>query len=376
MEDLSMKQRNPYSSKWNLMFNMNPNSEMTPLTVADMEFDVADPIKAALETFINTYPLVYSEVTHSYHEAVIDWFKNRHNITFDKDHMVQSTGVVSALYGLVEVLSQKGEGVLIQTPVYSQFMQVIKNTKRTIIDSPLVYDKGIYTIDFDDLDKKLEHAKIMILCQPHNPVGRIFSREELEKIHALTTKHQVTVISDEVHADFTITKPFISYFEVDPNAIICTGASKSFNLAALQTSNIFIPKQYTRDKFNERNNKLGVRNPNILGYIATEAAYRDGAVWLDDKISIIRSNYEYIEKSIQDTKLIISPLEGMYLAWINYENYGLKEETFMKLLRDNDLYVSPGSSFGQTGFFRINLAAPFEVIETFTTVLLNVVEKL
>lgn len=363
---------NPYSIKWNLMYNMNPNSKNHPLTVADMEFEMADEIKNALKNYIDQYAMVYSEPLPTYSEAVVNWFKKRHQVEFDKDTLVQTTGVVSALYTAIEILSEVGDGILIQTPVYSQFMHVIETTQRRIVDSPLVYKDNAYTIDFSDLDQKLATAKVMILCQPHNPVGRMYSKEELQKIYELTSKHGVKVVSDEIHADFTITKPFVSFRAVDKEAIICTAASKSFNLAALQTANIFIPKQYTRDKFKERNNKLGIHGPSILGLIATEAAYLHGASWLDDKLEIIKHNYQILVDTLSDASLKVLPLEGTYLAWIYH---GKDEATFMETLKNHDLYVSPGSSYGDSRFFRVNLAAPTNVIINFSNNLLDVVKE-
>ena len=376
MEAICMNNNNPYSVKWQLMRNMNPQSQSVPLTVADMEFDIAHEIKEALKHHISTYALVYSNPTESYGKAVVDWFERRHNVHFNKDHMVQSTGVISALYALVETLSEPNDGILIQKPVYNQFMLTIEKTRRKEINAPLVYKDGLYTIDFDDLDAKMKEAKLMILCQPHNPVGRMYTRKELQQIADLAKKHNVQVISDEIHADFTTDKPFVSYSEFDKEAIICTAASKSFNLAALHTANIFIPNQYKRDKFNERNNKHGVNGPSILGYIATEAAYTQAESWFDNKLNIIRENYEYLKKAIQETKLVISPLEGTYLTWINYDAYHMDETEFLGILKKHDIYVSPGSSFGQTGFFRVNLAAKTQVIKDFVVTLLDVVEKL
>lgn len=368
-----------YSVKWNLMHKMKNNTSATPLTIADMEFATAPEIKDAMISFINNYNLGYSEPKEKYSLSVVNWFRKRHNLNLNPDHLTQSHGVIAALYNLIYNLSAPNDGILIQPPVYGQFYNIIKNSNRKLIESPLVYQPdGSYKLDYKNLEQKLSQSKVMILCQPHNPIGKMYTEKELTEIHNLATKHNVTIISDEIHADLTIQKPFVSYASINPNAITCTSASKSFNLAALQTANIFIPNQYIRDKFRESNNKKGIHSPNILGYIATEAAYTKAEYWLDEKINIIKENYKLIKQKLNPTKLIISPLEATFLLWINYQNYQINENEFMNLLKNNDIFVSPGSSYGKKGegYIRVNIATPTTIIQQFIDKLLDVIIEL
>lgn len=373
--------RGGLSNKWNLMYQARKDASFIPMTVADMEFETAPEIKDGLKKYIDTHILGYTGVVDSYRDTVIEWFQTQHNISFNKEHMVQTTGVVSALYALVETMTAPDDAVLILTPAYGPFLSATRAQGRKAITLPLLNKNGTYTLNLDAIEAtlKTEPIKLFIFCNPHNPVGRVWNDYELKALSSLMKKYNVRVISDEIHCDLIMpSHTFLSYAHYDDEAIICTAASKTFNLATLQTSNIFIPNPELREQFNQRNINYGIHNPGALGYEATRIAYEEGKDWLQACLDVIHQNFEDLKTILKDTDIVLSPLEGTYLVWLDYRHCGIDEKQFIELLTKHNLYFSPGSSFGEdgNGFVRINIACPNAYIKTAANKLLEIINKL
>ena len=306
-----------------------------------------------------------------YDKAVVQWMRQRHNWDVEMSQCIQTTGVVTAMGMAIRALTQPGDGVIVQTPVYPPFSNSVKNNGRTLIENPLKCENGVYTMDFEDLDKKAADAKLLMLCSPHNPVGRVWTRDELKTLGEICRKHNLYVLSDEIHFDldydhrhtvFTLAAP-----EMADRSIICTAPSKTFNLAGNALSNIFIPNQEIREKFQADQNLHCGHFLGTFAYASTTAAYEGGGEWLDALLVHLRHNRQVLKDRL--TALIpgavFSPLEGTYLQWIDLSCLGLPQEQLMKKLGDAKVFVNDGATFGTggEGHIRFNLACPTSAIE-------------
>lgn len=345
-----------------------------PLWVADMDFETAPKIKEAViraaEHGIYGYPMQKD----SYFEAVQSWFSRRFGWNVQKEWMLQTPGVVFALAAAVRAFTKDGDGVLIQRPVYYPFGKVIEENGRVVINSPLVYEDGRYRIDFADFEEKIvkHQAKLFLLCNPHNPVGRVWTREELTEMGKICERHQVFVVSDEIHCDF-IRQGFChrNFAALGPeyaaNVMVCTAPSKTFNLAGLQISNIFIPNEDKRRIFAEELNRISYREAGIFGSVACEAAYRYGEDWLKELLEYLEGNLAYIRNFIAEKlpKMKLVEPEGTYLVWLDVSAYGYTKEELSRQLREEArLWLDEGTMFGPEGeaFVRVNIASPRKVI--------------
>lgn len=381
--DYYVERRGTDSSKWNLeaMKNMGgyADEDSIPMWVADMDFKSPRIILEKLKERIDHGILGYSGPTAGYYESLIHWFSKRQGWNIEKDWVITTPGVVPALYYLIQALTEKGEGVIIQTPVYYSFKRAIVNTGRVVVENQLKEEKNKYTIDFEDLKKKAAQAdtKLMILCSPHNPIGKVWTREELEQINDICKKNGVVLISDEIHSDLILFDTnFVSVGalcqEIDENTIICTAPSKTFNIAGLQTSNIVIKNKALREKMNEYLLTISGRTtPNLFGNVALQAAYsNEGEEWLDELKEYLEENYlliiEFLKEKLPD--IAWSPLEGTYLLWLDFRNlssYTCAEELEKKVAEVAKLVLDGGSIFGECGqgFMRMNIACPRPVIQ-------------
>ena len=285
------KRYNTGSSKWNEMakYGLNETQDIIPFSVADMEFLTAPEIVEAIKHELDTSILGYADATDEYFETVCKWFENRRDWKAKSEWIIPSHGVVDAFFTAVIAFTNEGEGVILNTPVYHPMYWAVKNQKRKLLENHLINNGSRWEIDFEDLERKAAEpdTKLLILCSPHNPCGRVWTREELIKIGEICLKHGVLVLSDEIHCDLIMPGHKHTVFasindDFANNCIVCTAPSKTFNIAGLQTSNIFIPNPELREKFL---NSLTLSNPhprcNILGYRASEAAYKNCAAWLD-----------------------------------------------------------------------------------------------
>ena len=351
------------------------NGDELSLWVADMDFEVAKPITDALQAQVNHGIYGYTEVKSDYFEIVKKWFKDNFDWEIKKGSLVKTPGVVYAIAMAVKAFTKEGEAVIIQQPVYYPFSEMIIANNRKLVNSPLVLKDGRYEIDFEDFEKKIvkNNVKLFILCSPHNPVGRVWSVEELKKIGDICIKHGVVIFSDEIHADF-VYEPnkhhvFASLGEsYAANSVIATASSKSFNIAGLQVSNIFIENKKLRDAFRNEIVKSGYSQLNTMGLVAARAAYESGKEWLDEVRAYIRDNLiffrDYLKENIGELSLI-EP-EGTYLVWVDFRKLGLSERQREDLIVNKaKLWIDSGAMFGVDGegFERFNIACPREYLK-------------
>mgnify|MGYP000871351616 FL=1 len=351
------------------------NGDELSLWVADMDFEVAKPITDALQAQVNHGIYGYSEVKSDYFDIVKNWFKDNFDWEIKKGSLVKTPGVVYAIAMAVKAFTKEGEAVIIQQPVYYPFSEMIIANNRKLVNSPLVLKDGRYEIDFEDFEKKIveNNVKLFILCSPHNPVGRVWSVEELKRIGDICIKHDVVIFSDEIHADF-VYEPnkhhvFASLGEsYAANSVIATAPSKSFNIAGLQVSNIFIENKKLKDAFKKEIVKSGYSQMNTMGLVAARAAYESGQEWLDAVREYIKGNLDflrdYLKENIPQVKLI-EP-EGTYLVWVDFRELGLTEEEREDLIVNKaKLWIDSGAMFGVDGegFERFNIACPREYLK-------------
>lgn len=367
--EIQTNRRNTNSFKWNVA------EHELPMWVADMDFQTAPEIKAAIQARAAHGVFGYTDIPDAWHEAYLTWWKNRHSFTMEKDWLIFCTGVVPAISSLVRKLTTPAEKVLLQTPVYHIFFHSILNNGREVLQSPLKYNQQRYAIDFDDLEKKLAdpQTSLMILCNPHNPVGKVWSKYELEQIGALCYKHHVTVLSDEIHCDLTDDQcqytPFAAVSEqCRENSITCISPSKAFNLAGIQSAAVVVPNSNLRHKVWRALNTDEIAEPNAFAVDAAIAAFGQGGAWLDALKSYIKRNREmvteYIEHEISGIKLVAS--EATYLVWLDCSNMlGFSSDLAHFIREKTGLYLSDGRQFGGNGeqFLRMNIACPRSVLE-------------
>ncbi len=352
------------SLKWDVKENE------LPMWVADMDFETAPEILDALKKRLEHGIFGYSVVPDEWYGAIQDWWQKRHGFEIQKDWLIFSAGVVPTLSSVVRKLTTPGENVLIQTPVYNIFFNSILNNGRNVLESPLVYDGNCYSIDFEDLEEKLARPQttMMILCNPHNPVGKIWDRETLRRIGHLAALHHVIVVSDEIHCDLTDPGreyvPFASVSEeCRDNSITCLAPTKAFNLAGIQTSAVCVPDSFLRHKVNRGLNTDEVAEPNVFAIPAAIAAFSEGGPWLDSLRSYLYENKQavaaFLSEHLPEIRLV--PSEATYLLWLDCGQFCKDTTDLQKYLREETgLYVSEGAQYGQAGksFLRLNIACP------------------
>lgn len=372
--DEIIDRRNTDSVKYDLVAKSGKPADVLPLWVADMDFRTAPGIieRLAADAAFGIYG--YTEGGEDYFRAVSGWYRERFGWQVERDWLVQTPGVVFAINIAVRALTEEGDAVIIQQPVYYPFSAAIRDNGRKLVNSGLVLRDGRYEIDFDDFEKKIveNDVKLFILCSPHNPVGRVWTREELRRVGEICLAHDVKVVSDEIHSDFVYEGHKHHVFTtVDPDfeavSIVCTAPSKTFNLAGLQVSNIFIPDQRMREAFQRQMQMIGYGGINLAGLHACQAAYETGREWLDELKVYLRGNLdfvrEYLVKNLPMIRLV-EP-EGTYLAWLDCRSLGLQEEELEHLIvQEARLWLDAGAMFGAggEGFERINIACPRAVL--------------
>ena len=368
--DTIITRRGTNSIKWDARPPFDADTEgVIPLWVADMDFKAAPFIIDALRKRVEHGVFGYVCVPDSYYEAVCRWFSGRHGWNVEKDWIIYTTGVVPALSAAVKALSRPGEKVILQSPVYNCFFSSVRNNGCEILDVPLLYHDGTYSYDFDGLERACADpaAKVMLLCNPHNPAGRVWTREELARVGDIARRHCVTVVSDEIHCEivmpgFTYT-PFAS---VSPENQACCvtlcSPSKSFNTASLQIANIITPNPEWRKLIDRAINVNEICDVNPFGVLALEAEYSpEGAEWLKELNQYIYDNYLLLREKLTDWT--VCKLEGTYLPWVDVSSLGLPTEKIdEELLRNYKVWVNAGAMYGTEGFIRINLATPRSVL--------------
>ena len=361
--------KNMGSRKWNVMAQHNPNAaeDVIPLSVADMEFRNPPELAQGLKDYIDRSILGYTLPNDAFYQSVARWMKNRHQWDIKPEWLVQAPGVVNALFGIVKTFTEPGDGIIIMQPVYYPFSAAITQNGRELVNNALIYEDYAYRIDFDDLEKKAKDPKnkMLILCSPHNPIGRVWTREELEKVGRICIDNNVLVVSDEIHFDFILTGHKHTVFaniseEFAQHCIICTAPSKTFNIAGLKISNIVIPNDHLRKQLMEKNQRDFASN--ALGIQACRICYDDCGAWKDEMLCMIEYNYQQVKKFVEEKlpQIKVIELQGTYLLCLYCTALGLSDEELEKLTLGADLYLDEGYLFGPggSGFERINLACP------------------
>lgn len=369
-----INRKNTNSLKYDFTAKRGKAADILPLWVADMDFPTAPAITEALKKACEHGIFGYSDTTEEYFYAVRDWFSSHYNWEIERKWLVKTPGVVFAVCMAIRAFTEKGDAVLIQRPVYYPFSESVIVNERRLINNPLVNQNGRYVIDFTDFERKIvdNNVKLFLLCNPHNPVGRVFTKEELEKLGDLCMKYNVLVVSDEIHADFIYPGyrhiPFASLKpEYLSQSITCTAPSKTFNLAGLQISNIIIQNPRIKAAFKAEVYKTGYCELNTMGIIAGQTAYRYGEEWLTDLKKYLLGNLDYLrsflQKELPQLKLI-EP-EGTYLVWIDCRALRLSDRELDNLVSQKaKLWLDEGPMFGPegSGYQRINIACPRKIL--------------
>lgn len=373
--DTVTDRKNTNAIKYDLAKKRGKPEDAVSLWVADMDFPTAPCIQKAVAEKAAHGIWGYSRPDNRYYDALKKWYKERHNFEVQNEWVVNTPGVCFALATAVKAFTKEGESVLIQKPVYYPFFNIINSLQRKVVNSSLILKNNHYEIDFDDFERKIvqENVKMFILCSPHNPGGRVWTKQELQKISEICLAHNVLVVSDEIHSDITFGSNVHTVYgslseQALKNSIICTAPSKSFNLAGLQFSNIFIADEKLRKAFSEELDKTGYDEPSVFGIVAATAAYSEGADWFDSVKSYIWENIlfakKYIEENASQIKVLVP--EGTYLLWLDFSKTGLSDsEINDRVLNKAKVWLDSGSMFGKEGekFQRINCATPRIILE-------------
>lgn len=373
------------SYKWD-----TPEAEdVIPMWVADMDFKTAPCIIDALRKRVEHGIFGYTKVPRQYYADVVKWFHQRHGWLINPEHIIYTTGVVPALSAVIKALTRPGNRIIVQTPAYNCFFSSIRNNGCVLYDNELLYGTdGRYTIDFDDLERKAAHpdTTLMLLCNPHNPAGRVWTYDELSRIARICLRHNVTVVSDEIHCDLTFRghryTPFaLPAQEIGTKFVVCNAPSKSFNIAGLQIANIIADDDEMRRRIDRAINDNEVCDVNPFGVVALMAAYNRGGEWLDALREYLWNNYEtarcYLNENLPG--FTITPLEGTYLMWINCAVTGKSSDELCHLLEtEGKVMLSPGSIYGKGGedFLRLNLAYPESVLKEGLHRIVRILSKL
>lgn len=350
-----------------------PQAEgVLPMWVADMDFRTAPEVIRAVERRAAHGIYGYTEIPTAYYDATVGWFGRRHGWNIRPEWIVYTTGVIPALWATIKALAEPGERVIIQTPVYNSFFSSILNNDCEISDNALIYENGRYRIDFDDFERRAAdpRAKVFLLCNPHNPVGRVWTRDELRRMGEICLRHGVFVISDEIHCELTYQGHDYTPYgalgaEFLQHSVACTSPSKAFNLAGLQTANIIVADEQVRRRIEHVLDLNEACTVTPFGVEALIAAYNEGGQWLDELRGYLYENYLFLREffSAHLPQYPILPLEGTYLVWVDCRAAGIgSEQLTQQLLDEQLLMVNPGTMYGGEGFLRLNIACPRELL--------------
>lgn len=373
--DEIIDRRNTDCLKYDFAAERGKPEDVLPLWVADMDFRTAPGIIEAAMADASFGIYGYTESKEDYFQAIANWYQTYFDWKVERRWLVKTPGIVFAIGVAIKALTKKGDAVMIQQPVYYPFSETVIDSDRKLVNNALVLRDGHYEIDFEDFEKKIreEEVKLFVLCSPHNPVGRVWTKEELLRIGEICLKYDVKVVSDEIHSDFVYEgRKHYVFTTVDPRfeeiSIVCTAPSKTFNMAGLQVSNIFIPNTQIRRAFRKQMSAVGYSQINMIGLHACKAAYETGRDWLEELKVYLKGNLDfvrdYLEKNLPRIKLI-EP-EGTYLIWLDFRALGLPEEKLEHLIvHEAKLWLDSGAIFGKDGegFERINIACPRAVLE-------------
>lgn len=368
--DEIVPRRDTNSYKWDAA----SEEGVLPMWVADMDFRTAPTVVEALRRRVEHGIFGYTKVPSAYYEAVINWFARRHGWQIDREWIIYTSGVVPALSAVIKALTIPGDRVLVQTPVYNCFFSSIRNNGCEVVTSPLVYMNETYRINFEDLERKAADAKVklLLLCNPHNPAGRVWTRQELIRIGEICLRNDVTVVADEIHCELVYPgHTYISFASISEDfrkySVTCTSPSKSFNLAGLQIANIIVADEYMRMKIDKVININEVCDVNPFGVEALMAAYNHGEEWLEELKHYLSVNYNYLKAYFNEylPQFPVVMLEGTYLVWVDCSVLKRSSKEIVEtLLKEEKLWVNEGSMYGEVGegFIRVNIACPRQTL--------------
>lgn len=373
--DEIVDRRNTDCLKYDFAAERGKPADVLPLWVADMDFRTAPGIieRAVADAALGIYG--YTESKDAYFQAVAAWYREYFGWNVERNWLVKTPGVVFAIGIAIQAFTERGDGVMIQQPVYYPFSEVIRDSGRTLVNNELVLRDGHYEIDFEDFERRIEEEKVklFVLCSPHNPVGRVWTAEELRRMGEICLRHGVKVVSDEIHSDFVYGGRRHHVFPtVDPAfqdaCIVCTAPSKTFNLAGLQVSNIFIPNAGLRRAFRRQMSAVGYSQVNMIGLHACQAAYETGREWLEELKVYLKGNLDYVRAYLAEhlPQIKLIEPEGTYLVWLDFRALGLPEEKLEHLIvHEAKLWLDSGAIFGSAreGFERVNIACPRAVLK-------------
>ena len=366
---------NNQSVKWDALEDVFGSSDLLPMWVADMDFKTADPIIAALKERLEQGIYGYTVEVNDYKQSIVDWCKKRHDWNIKTEWLMYSPGVVPSIAFAIQNFTNENDKVIIQPPVYGPFEINVLNNDRKVLLNPLIKDEtGYYTMDFEDFEKKIdEGGKLFILCNPHNPIGRVWTKKELEKLAEIVVRRNIKVISDEIHSDIILKGykhiPFASISsEAERLTITLMAPTKTFNLAGIQTSVIIASEKEDFDKLEKAFDKIDITRNNCFGQVASIASYRKGEEWLEQLLEYVEGNIDflvdYVKKNIPDVK--VTKPEGTYLVWLDFNCLGYDNEELQNfMIKKAKIALTDGDFFGYggEGFMRFNVATPREKVE-------------
>ena len=375
LKEYLVERKGTYSLKWDALDKRFGNADLISMWVADMEIKAPKEVIEALKERCEHGVFGYSYVSDEYYNSVINWLKEKHNYEIKKEWLRFTNGVVTAIYCFVNIFTKVDDAVLILTPVYYPFHNAVKDNNRKLITCDLKNTDGYFTIDYEEVEKKIveNKVKLFIQCSPHNPAGRVWKEEELARILEICKKHNVLVISDEIHQDITmkgykhIPSAIVANGKYADNLITVSAASKTFNLAGLIHSNIIISNDELRKKYDEEIKKINQTEINILGMLATQVAYEKGSEWLENVKEIIEDNFNYLKTELNKhiPEITITNLEGTYLVFLDLRKI-IPIDKVKEFIQDKcNLAIDFGEWFGASfkGFIRINLATDPEIVK-------------
>ena len=370
--------------KWDLM-DQHLSPDIVPLSVADMEFRSPPAIVQALEEMARSGLWGYAGWGDRYYNAIRSWVSRRYGWEVQREWIIRTTGVVHGINAAVRAFTSPGDGIVIQTPVYPPFYRAVRENGRTLLENPLKLVDGHYQMDFDDLEDKLSRptTTAMILCSPHNPVGRVWSREELQQVGDLCLAHGVFMISDEIHCDLCQPDhPHTVYASLGEayaqQCVIGMAASKTFSLAGLACGNMIVPDGANQAKLAAEVARSGAYSNSSFGTLALEVGYEQCEPWLNDLLAYLRGNYQYLKDFLARhfPQVWVAPLEGTYLAWMDFSALGLDDKALARFLeQEAKLYLSHGINYGGPGFMRLNLACSRAVLTAALDRLLSAAQR-
>ena len=373
--DQVIERKNTLSLKYDFSKERGKPEDILPLWVADMDFMTTNEVISELKKCVELGVYGYSESKEDYFKVIQNWYQRYFQWHLEPSWLIKTPGVVFAISAAIRAYTKENDSIIIQTPVYYPFYEVILDNKRNLVTNPLLLKNDHYEIDFIDFERKIieNNVKLFILCSPHNPVGRVWRKDELINLGNICLKHNVKVISDEIHCDFTYPghKHYV-FASLDPqflmNTVTCTSPSKTFNLAGLQVSNIFIPNLKMKKKFEKAVAQTGYSQLNLFGLVACKAAYEFGDIWLKELKLYLIQNLDYIRNFLKNELPLVSLIEpeGTYLVWLDFRKLNLSEEKLEKLIDEKaGLWLDSGKMFGieGVGFQRINIACPISILE-------------